>query len=197
MGKIFYLSGLEQDLAEAAGVPVLELHPYQGWHRACGNGMVVGNVGMVVLATVAVLVPRPVVFDPYLNTCISQRDMLGIPDTVRYHGGWKKWRVSLGGTHHAFDDKKQAVQVAFEFLKVRNHLEFRSVKLLSEEVKEAGQKASRKKEELIEAVVRIRYKKNPPLCSCCTLEKKARAVRQLRLVLGLLVPQTSGIFSFK
>ena len=48
-----------QDLAAAAGVPLVPVGASDGWHRGCGNGMVVANCGMALLAILASLVPKP------------------------------------------------------------------------------------------------------------------------------------------
>ena len=38
-------------------VPAISLRDVQSWHRGCGNGMIIGNVGMVVLSVLASVRP--------------------------------------------------------------------------------------------------------------------------------------------
>lgn len=45
-------------MAKAAGIPRVVSEMGDGWHKAVGNGMVVPNVGMVLLATFASISPR-------------------------------------------------------------------------------------------------------------------------------------------
>lgn len=47
-----------QDLAKAAQVPAVKIWPEDGWHRAAGNSMCVGNVGMVLAAVMVALKPK-------------------------------------------------------------------------------------------------------------------------------------------
>lgn len=48
-----------QDMAKASGVPVVVVEPKEGWHRACGNGMIVPNVGMAMISVLACVSPKP------------------------------------------------------------------------------------------------------------------------------------------
>ena len=134
-------------MALAAGVSVMEIHPYQGWHRGCGNGMVVGNVGMAVLSALACLMPRDK-FNPYLDAAIKQRDMQGIPEIVKYHGGWKKWKLEVFGQNHTYDSREAVLKAASFVLETQKTAETESYKALSHELKEAGLKAARKKVDL-------------------------------------------------
>ena len=153
-------------MALAAGVSVMEIHPYQGWHRGCGNGMVVGNVGMAVLSALACLMPRDK-FNPYLDAAIKQRDMQGIPEIVKYHGGWKKWKLEVFGQNHTYDSREAVLKAASFVLETQKTAETESYKALSHELKEAGLKAARKKVDLVEAIVRLRYKEKWKKCLCC------------------------------
>ena len=45
-------------MAAAAGVGLVELDNTSQWHRGCGNGMIVGNVGMVVLSVLSSISPK-------------------------------------------------------------------------------------------------------------------------------------------
>lgn len=47
-----------QELAKACGVPLVKIDPQDGWHKACGDSMCVGNVGMVLAAVMISLKPK-------------------------------------------------------------------------------------------------------------------------------------------
>ena len=48
-----------QDLAEAAGVPLIQIEKFDGWHRCMGNGMIIPNVGVAIAAVMSSLKPLP------------------------------------------------------------------------------------------------------------------------------------------
>ena len=55
-----------KDLAAAAGIDVVEPQIQQGWHRGCGNGMIIGNIGMVLVAVLSSLKPTPKLEERFL-----------------------------------------------------------------------------------------------------------------------------------
>lgn len=99
---------------------------------------------------------------------IEQQEMLGIPAQLKYHGGWKKWRLEVGETTHSFLDKTQALQVSKWVGECMVRLESSSNHSLTAELKEAGLKAKRSKQDLVKAVLRLRYKAASHPCICCT-----------------------------
>lgn len=213
-------------MAAAAGIDMVEPQIQQGWHRGCGNGMIVGNVGMVLVSVLASLKPtakleavpteqiyscfytRRILFGKncnYIETFPSskqiedivlrlgphafnavlpfqavlkeareQQTLLGIPDTLKFHGGWKKWKLAVCDSIHTFQSKDQALDAAAWFQVTEAHLQQKPFKTLADEVKTVGQKGPRTKKDAVAAVLRIRYKKDPMGCMCCVFHK-ARA----------------------
>ena len=113
-------------------------------------------------------------FQAVLKEAREQQTLLGIPDTLKFHGGWKKWKLSVSDSIHTFQSKDQALDAAAWFQVTECHLQQKQFKTLADEVKTVGQKAPRNKKDAIAAVLRIRYKKDPMGCVCCVFHK-ARA----------------------
>lgn len=140
--------------------------------------MVVGNVGMAILAVVSCLKPRAV-FYPFLQVAESDREMLGIPESLKYHKGHKRWKLEVGEAVHSFENKIEAIQVCQWLSKTKRSLELLTGKVLLEELKAAGLKVgsgqSRSKPALVESVLRLRYKqKGDHLCACCVKKAQLR-----------------------
>lgn len=103
----------------------------------------------------------------------SDQDKLGIPPIVKYHGGWKKWKVDIGGNQHTFSDKEAALDAAAWVQVWEIKLDQTKMAQLNAELKEAGQKTTRSKKDSMMAVLRHRYKSASMGCTCC-FSAKAR-----------------------
>lgn len=163
-----------QDFALACGIPLVDAQACEGWHSASGNGMIVPNVGMAVLAFVSCLEPRGEKYDPHLELAIRNRELLGVPESLKYHHGYKKWKLDIGGAAHYFAEKDTAVMAADWTAKTKRELEPRNGKDLKQELTKGGQKSPRLKSDMVEAVVRFRFKHGSLKCSCCTSNAKDR-----------------------
>ena len=104
---------------------------------------------------------------PCFQCRASQQTLLGIPDTLKFHRGWKKWKLAVSDSIHTFQSKDQALDAAAWFQVTECHLQQKQFKTLADEVKTVGQKAPRNKKDAVAAVLRIRYKKDPMGCICC------------------------------
>ncbi|CAK9086423.1 unnamed protein product [Durusdinium trenchii] len=159
---------VHKDMAAAAGVGLVELDNTSQWHRGCGNGMIVGNVGMVVLSVLSSISPKEDL-QAALSQAISDQDMLGVPEQLKFHGGWKKWRLEVGQSTHSFaaNDKAAAVAAAMWAKSCLAHLDCLPSKALLAETKESGMAAKRNKSSQIEAVLHLRYRAQKFACICC------------------------------
>ena len=113
-------------------------------------------------------------FQAVLKEARDQQTLLGIPDNLKFHGGWRKWRLAVCDSSHTFESKDQALDAAAWFQITECHLQQKPFKTLADEVKKIGLKAPRNKKDAVSAVLRIRYKKEPMGCICCVFHK-ARA----------------------
>lgn len=68
--------------------------------------MVLPNVGMVILATLSSLSPTAKLKEKLAHYA-DEPHFQGIPPHVKYHSGWKSWRVDLAGTFHRFKSKEE------------------------------------------------------------------------------------------
>lgn len=130
--------------------------------------MLVPNVGMAILAVVASLEPVADVFNPYLDRALHDRNMAGVPDTLKYHSGYKKWRYEIGGTWHTFASKEDALMTVQWTADTKRKLDSLTVKVMQQELSDAGQKSPRLKPDVLQAMLRLRYKLHPRTCICCT-----------------------------
>ena len=105
----------------------------EGWHAAAGNGMVVPNCGMVILSTLACLEPTQKLKDP-IAKCVGVAHIQGIPPSMKYHGGWKKWLISVGGQNHQFLAKEQALDVHRWLVDVNHSLSQKSCAVMKEQL---------------------------------------------------------------
>jgi len=119
-----------------------------------------------------------------LTKAKAHTDIQGIPDTIKYHGGWKRWNVNISGSSHSFDAKGDAVSVARWQVQERRKLESIAKKNLSPELQAAGLKLPRSKDEAVESVIRLRYKALPQRCQCC-LPAKAHSTQIEPLIFSL------------
>ncbi|CAK9060774.1 unnamed protein product, partial [Durusdinium trenchii] len=158
---------VHKELGEAALVPVVPVDSTGLWHRGVGNGMIVGNVGMIALSVLVSLKPKPLMEDA-IARALRDRDLLGMPKELRFHNGWKKWRLEVGETTHSFTDKSQARAAATWLQQCKHQLELESGKALQEELKVAGVPRKRNKEDLVKSILRLRYKAENRGCICCS-----------------------------
>ena len=91
-----------------------------------------------------------------------------MPKELRFHNGWKKWRLEVGETTHSFIDKSQARAAATWLQQCKHQLELESGKALQEELKVAGVPRKRNKEDLVKSILRLRYKAENRGCICCS-----------------------------
>ncbi len=102
-----------------------------------------------------------------MQKSLQDQWILGVPPTVRYHGGWKKWRLDAGGSTHSFLEKDIVLKAAAWAADKKAKLQVLHVKELSQKVKNAGLKVPRQKEELVEINLRLAYKSQDFPCVCC------------------------------
>ena len=135
--------------------------------------MIVPNVGMAILAAISCLMPRDT-YSPYLDLTIQKQGLLGVPAELKYHGGWKKWRFDIAGTYHVFESKDMAMRAVEWVSATRRSTDTSTTKKLNDELKVAGLKHIRQKNDAAEAVVRLRYKNlEHHHCCCCQTKTKA------------------------
>lgn len=73
-------------------------------------------------------IPNSLCVQAVLERCLQQQDMLGVPDCLRYHQGWKKWRLDVGGSTHSFREKANAMEAARWSIETRNALQVKTAK---------------------------------------------------------------------
>ena len=110
-------------------------------------------------------------FQDLLYRCEMAKFMQGVPPILKFHGGWKKWRLDVGGSVHTFDSKELAMSATHGVQELQSTLAQQGMKELTDELKSAHHKAPRRKDEAVLAVLRLRYKAGDTTCSCCSEPK--------------------------
>ena len=129
--------------------------------------MVIGNAGMAICAVLASLEPKAALL-PMIKESLDSLECQGLPPTLKFHSGWKKWRYPIGGQDHKFLSKEDALEVHEWKVKEMESLSYMTCKTMQGELKEASLKAPAKKYDAAEALLRLRYRKGPLAgkCSC-------------------------------
>lgn len=123
---------------------------------------------MAILAVLASIEPVADTFNPYLDQALHDREMAGVPDSLKFHAGYKKWRFDIGGTWHTFSSKNDALLKVQWTAETKRTLDILTVKVMQKELSDAGQRAPRTKPDVMNSVLRLRYKLSPRTCTCCT-----------------------------
>jgi len=144
---------------------VATILPGEGWHAAAGNGMVVPNCGMVIVATLACLEPTEKL-KHLMAKCAEASHTQGIPPSMKYHGGWKKWILAIGGQNHQFLTKEQALDVHRWLVDVNHSLTQKSVAAMKEQL-DSKIGSGKRRAEVVEALVRQLYRATEFSCVCC------------------------------
>lgn len=164
---------LRQEFADVSGTRIADVSPEDGWHTAVGNGMLVANVGMVVLSVLASLKPKPAVLKliaDYQHAAAHQ----GLPQCLKFHSGWQKWKLSFAGDVHKFREKDQAMEIHQWTLKETAKISSMTCAEMKSELKDTMSKIPRKKDDIGQAVLRLRYRKlTKHSCVCCESVAKA------------------------
>lgn len=162
-----------QEFADISGTRIADVSADEGWHSAVGNGMLVANVGMVVLSVLASLKPKPAVLKliaDFKSAAVNQ----GLPPGLKFHSGWQKWKLSFAGDMHKFKEKQHAMNVHEWTMKETSKISLMSCADMKTELKSTMSKIPKKKDDMGQAVLRLRYRKLPnPLCICCESGAKA------------------------
>ena len=103
-----------------------------------------------------------------MASCFEGQQLQGIPPSLKFHGGWKKWRLTVGGTQHNFDNREDAVAASRLVQEMGQTLQSVAMKELGKELSAAGFKTPRKKDEAIQSALRLRYKHGEMACTCCS-----------------------------
>ncbi|CAK9030552.1 unnamed protein product [Durusdinium trenchii] len=98
-----------KEFADVAKTPVLDIGPNEGWHRCVGNGMVIPNAGMVISCVLSCISPTAKLMG-LICSYRGAHELQGLPPVIKYHSGWKCWRVEVGGTLHRMKDKEVPLQ---------------------------------------------------------------------------------------
>lgn len=69
--------------------------------------MVLPNVGMVIMAALSSVEPSDML-KGLLVQHAQDADLQGIPPIVKYHAGWKTWKVDVADTAHRIKTKEDA-----------------------------------------------------------------------------------------
>ena len=127
--------------------------------------MVVPNCGMVILATLACLEPTEKL-KHLMAKCTEASHTQGIPPSMKYHGGWKKWILAIGGQNHQFLTKEQALDVHRWMVDVNHSLTQKSVAAMKEQL-DSKIGSGKRRAEVVEALVRQLYRATEFSCVCC------------------------------
>ena len=215
--NIFYIFDLlsrgrsrHQELASAAGVPLVSAAGHQCLHQCVGNGMIIPNVGMVVLSVLASLSPsskfkagrskneryiivcsrcfaksclsvwsihaRAYPLKDKMKACYQSRFLQGLPASLKYHSGWKKWKLDIGDQIHTFSSREDALMAHKLVLEHEEKSSTKTVKQLNAELSAAGIKPERTKDKAVQAAVRLGFRQNDTVvCTCCA-PKKAKDI---------------------
>ena len=141
-----------------------------GWHRGVGNGMLTPNVGMVILAVFSCLKPKPSVL-PIISLGLEAAQTQGLPSTLKFHKGWKRWILPVGSIDHKFLEKDTALDVHFWSLKQMDEINRMTCKSMKDELQTSMMKIPTKKADLALALLRHRYRASSLVlassCECC------------------------------
>ena len=102
-----------------------------------------------------------------LDSAKTQHLTQGIPESLKFHGGWKKWRLEVCGIAHTFESREVGVQAALWIRDAQKELEGASRKVLQSHLQAAGVKVPRTKDDMATALIRFRYKAKDFGCICC------------------------------
>lgn len=147
---------------------MLKVHSTDGWHRGVGNGMLIPSVGMVMVAVFSCLKPKPSVL-PIIASGLEAAQTQGLPPSLKYHKGWKKWVLPVGSIDHKFSEKETALEIHLWSLKQLDELNRMTCKAMKDELQTSMMKIPTKKDDLVLAVLRHRYRVSSvgSLCECC------------------------------
>ena len=95
-------------------------------------------------------------------------ETLGLPETLKFHAGWQRWRLDIGGQSHTFVSKEDALEAHRVVTNARQGFNTKTVKDLNVILTNAGVKAERTKPKAIEAVVRHSFRTSGIPCHCCS-----------------------------
>lgn len=132
--------------------------------------MIVGNCGLVICATLACLAPKQPLRDLALQG-VQALQSQGLPSGTKYHSGWKKWILDIGGQPHRFSSKEEVLEANGWRVKEMETISAYNCKYMKGILNSVGLKASPKKETLQEAILRLRYReRTEKFCLCCARE---------------------------
>lgn len=156
-----------QDFAGISGVPAVKFHASEGWHCGIGNGMIVGNCGLVICATLACLTPKQPLMDLVLQGAQTLQSQ-GLPAGAKYHSGWKKWILDIGGQQHKFSSKEHVLETNIWRVTEIEAISGYNCKEMKGILTTAGVKAPAKKDSLQAGLLRLRYReRTEKVCICC------------------------------
>ena len=120
-----------------------------------------------------------------MKACYQSRFLQGLPTSLKYHSGWKKWKLDIGDQIHTFSSREDALMAHKLVLEIEEKSSIKTVKQLNAELSAAGIKPERTKDKAVQAAVRLGFRQNDTLVCTCCVPKKAKDIPASHSCIGL------------